>query len=416
MNTQNEHSCFKAYDIRGKLGSEINSKIAYRIGNVAAKKLKVRKVVVGYDARATSPMLSNSLIEGISATGADVLSIGLAGTEEMYWAVNHFDADAGIEITASHNPINYNGMKIVKKNSKPLNEKEFYDIKLAVERYIFINSKNSGKVLDQKKEARRAYVEKIMSFVDVRKLKDFRIVINSVNGSAGPVINSIESFLRRKGANTNFLKINHDPDSSFPNGIPNPLLPENRLSTSNAIKVEGADFGVAFDGDFDRCFFFDDKGEFIQSQYIVGLLAKNFLKSRPKENFVCDERVNWNTLDIIGEHGGNIEFSKSGHIFMKRAMRKVDAVYGGEISAHHYFRDFAHCDSGMIPWLILWEFLSQQTLRLSSIIAERRELFPSSEEINFSISQPEACLTKIKKLYESTANSIEYLDGISVSR
>ena len=408
-------SCFKSYDVRGKLNLEINEKIAFRIGYATAKKLKARTVVVGYDARESSPILAKGVIKGIKAYGADVLGLGLAGTEEVYNAVAHFDADAGIEVTASHNPINYNGMKIVKAGSKPLTEDEFSHIKFIAEKDDFANSVNSGQLKNFGKHAREVYIAKILSFVNLNNLKPLKIVLNSGNGAAGPVVDELEKYLKNKCTHTDLVRIHHHPDPNFPNGIPNPLLEENRSSTSDAVKKVGADFGVAFDGDFDRCFFFDNLGHFIPSEYIVGVLAEVFLNKEKSATIIHDPRVIFNISDIVNAFGGHAVSSKTGHAFVKSEMRAQNGVYGGEMSAHHYFRDFNYCDSGMIPWLLVWELLSTKNILLSDLILDRRKKFPSSGEINFKVVDPTSCLQEIEKIYFKKALAIDHKDGISLS-
>ena len=381
-------TCFKAYDIRGRLEDEIDESIAFKIGKSTSQVLRAKKVVVGFDARETSPGLANAAAQGISQTGSDVLNIGLAGTEEMYWAVSEFKADAGIEVTASHNPIEYNGMKIVKAASQPLTDKEFFSIKSITEENISLTCRDAGLIVDKKNEAREAYLNKITSFVDLEQLSPLKIVLNSGNGCAGPVIDALKQMLAEKGVATNFILVDHKPDGSFPNGVPNPLLKENHYKTADAVTRESADFGVAFDGDFDRCFLFDHLGQFIPGEYLVGLLAKVFLKKNKGTKIIYDPRVIWNTVDVVNSYGGQAVVSKTGHAFVKRAMRKTDAIYGGEMSAHHYFRDFAYCDSGMIPWLLIWELLSKEDISLSELISDRKFQYPSSGEINFNVLDP----------------------------
>lgn len=415
MKSGKKLTCFKAYDIRGKLGEEFDVDIAYRIGRATVQLQKAKTIVVGFDVRETSPDLARAVAKGIRNAGADVLDIGLAGTEEMYAAVIEFDACAGIEVTASHNPIEYNGMKIVGRGSKPLSEQEFGLIKHLVEDSNFSQPQHTGAVLDKKEASRKAYVQKVLRFVDCSSLKPIKIVINSGNGAAGPTLEAINKKLKEKGVKTNFVFVHHDPDPTFPNGIPNPLLMENRSSTADAIITEDADFGVAFDGDFDRCFFFDHTGGFIPGEYVVGLLAEVFLNKEKGATIIHDPRVIWNTIDIIGKCGGQAAVSKTGHAFFKAAMRKRDAIYGGEMSAHHYFRDFAYCDSGMIPWLLVWEYLSISKLSLSDLILEQKNHFPSSGELNFKVSNAEKCIERVRNYFVSEAVSIDDIDGLSMS-
>ena len=415
MSISKNLTCFKAYDVRGKLGEELNEEIAYRIGHATAHSLKANTVVLGFDARATSPNLAKYVARGICDAGAEVLEIGLAGTEEMYAAVSEFGACAGIEVTASHNPIEYNGMKIVKHGSQPLSDQEFADIKHLAEQNNFIPSVHPRLLTDKRRHARKTYLEKIMGFVDLQSLKPLKIVINSGNGAAGPTIDALHQKIEENGIKTNFIYVNHDPDPTFPNGIPNPMLKENWSATADAVISEKAHFGVAFDGDFDRCFLFDHFGNFIPGEYVVGLLSEVCLFEEQGATIVHDPRVVWNTLDIVSKCGGHAVESKTGHAFVKSAMRENGAIYGGEMSAHHYFKDFFYCDSGMIPWLMIWELISKTNLSLSDLILERKACFPSSGEMNFIVVDPENCLEMVNRLFASEAVSINELDGLSMS-
>ncbi len=415
MNFSNNLTCFKAYDIRGRLGEEINEDIAYRVGRATAQSQKATAVIVGFDARATSSNLAQAVAKGICDAGANVLDIGLAGTEEVYAFVSEFGACAGIEVTASHNPIDYNGMKIVGRGSQPLSGDEFEAIKNLAEGRNFIQPLKKGAVTNKKEVARIAYVEKVLGFVDCSNLKPLKIVINSGNGAAGPTLDMIKKKLVEMGIKTNFVFVHHNPDPTFPNGIPNPLLKENRLSTTDAVIKEKADFGVAFDGDFDRCFFFDQCGCFVPGEYVVGLLSEVFLNKEQGATIIYDPRVIWNTIDVVSKFGGKAVVSKTGHAFVKAAMRKSDAIYGGEMSAHHYFRDFAYCDSGIIPWLLVWEFLSTSNLLLSNLISEGRKRFPSSGELNFVVPNAAICIERVHNHFASKAISIDEIDGLSMT-
>ena len=408
-------TCFKSYDVRGKLGLEFNEDIAYRIGRASTQLLRAKSVVIGFDARETSSNLSNSVIAGICDAGADALKIGLAGSEEMYCAVHELNADAGIEVTASHNPIDYNGMKIVKYGARSLTEDEFHDIKLIAEGNNFLCKKSKGSVFKKDQEARSAYMQKILGFIDLKVLKPLKIVINSGNGAAGPVVDGLHEKLEDNGIRSDFVFVDHKPDHTFPNGIPNPLLYENRSFTADVVKSESADFGVAFDGDFDRCFLFDNYGNFIPGEYLVGLLAKVFLEKDKGATILHDPRVTWNTLDLVKKCGGFGMASKTGHVYFKKAMREENAIYGGEMSAHHYFRDFFYCDSGMVPWLLVWELLSKENKSLSDLVDDRRRLFPSSGEINFKVSDTSKCLKVVKDLYSPSASEIDEVDGLSIT-
>jgi phosphomannomutase len=419
LNNVNTHSttltCFKAYDVRGKLGVNFDAVIAYRIGRAVAQHFQAANIVVGSDARETSPELAAAVMRGICDAGGNVMSIDLAGTEEMYWAVTEFNACAGIEITASHNPINYNGLKIVKSGSHPLDDQEdFQAIKLLAENETWVENKSKGSVQDILKEARKKYGQRVLSFLNYSNLKPLKIVVNSGNGAAGPTFDAIADELSRIGSPLEFIHVQHEPDRTFPKGIPNPPLPENHAATGDVVKREGADFGVAFDGDFDRCFFFDASGEFVPGEYVVGLLLSIFLDKEAGAKIVHDPRVIWNTQDIISDKSGFAVQSKTGHAFIKQTMRAHEAVYGGEMSAHHYFRDFAYCDSGMIPWLLMAELVSTSGKSLGELVADRFKKFPSSGEQNFTVADPDKVIATILAKYGDAA-TLDEIDGVSLS-
>ena len=408
-------TCFKAYDVRGELNVNFDAKIAYRIGRAVVQHFQASNIVIGFDARETSPELAAATMNGICDAGSNVMSIGMAGTEEMYWAVTVFGACAGIEITASHNPINYNGLKIVKSGSQPLDDKDdFQAIKLLAENQTWVDSRSKGSIQDISKDARKKYVHRALSFLNQSNLKPLKIVVNSGNGAAGPTFDAIAAKLSRLGSPLKFIRVHHQPDYTFPNGIPNPLLPENHAATGDVVKREGADFGVAFDGDFDRCFFFDTYGEFVPGEYVMGLLASIFLEKEPGAKIVHDPRVFWNTQDIVSQKSGVTVQSKTGHAFIKQTMRAHEAVYGGEMSAHHYFRDFAYCDSGMIPWLLMAELISTSGKSLDDLVADRFRKFPSSGEQNFTVADPDRVIATILAKYGDTAE-LNDMDGVSLS-
>ena len=408
-------TCFKAYDIRGRIGIDIDEDVAYRVGRAVAQHLKAKSIVVGYDARSTSADYAAAVGRGVCDAGADVLAIGLAGTEEMYWAVTEFGACGGIEVTASHNPIDYNGMKIVKLGSRPLDDaSDFQPIRALAEAGDWSEALSLGRVIDHSLDARAKYVTRVLSLVDVQALRPLKIVVNSGNGAAGPTFDAIASRLAAMGAPLEFVRVHHSPDPTFPNGIPNPLLPENHAATSDVVKKAGADFGVAFDGDFDRCFLFDGDGQFVPGEYVVGLLAEAFLAKEPGGKVVHDPRVIWNTLDVVARAGGTAIQSKTGHAFIKEAMRANEAVYGGEMSAHHYFRDFAYCDSGMLPWLLIAELVSKSGRSLTDLLASRRAAFPSSGEVNFRVKDADAAIAAVRAAYAVGAE-IDEMDGLSLS-
>ncbi len=405
--------CFKAYDIRGELGVTLTDDIAYDIGAAFAHCLSARTVVVGGDCRESSGPLKAALSRGLVDMGVDVIDLGMCGTEEIYFATEHLGVDGGIEVTASHNPINYNGMKMVSAGSRPLiPDAEMAAIKEVAEKRSFVMAAQKGAIRPM--DIRKAYANKICSFVDPIKLKPLKILVNAGNGAAGPAFDEIAKQLAAAGAPLEFIRMDHEPDGTFPNGIPNPLLVENQPRTSAAVVEHGADFGVAWDGDFDRCFFFDNHGEFIDGYYIVGLLAQQALLAHEGATIIHDPRMIWNTQEIVAELGGVAAQTRTGHSFMKAEMRKQNAVYGGEMSAHHYFRDFMFCDSGMIPLLMVAELISTTGIHLADLISGRKAKFPASGEQNFTISDPAAALKNVETALASEAIEIAYSDGLSM--
>jgi phosphomannomutase len=412
MATTDELTCFKAYDIRGRLGIDLDENIAHRIGATFAVALNAKTVVLGRDVRASSETLTQAVAQGLIDQGCDVLDLGLSGTEEMYFATTHFGADGGICVTASHNPMDYNGMKMVRAGSAPLDVASgLARIKELAEENAFEKRATLGKVDNIAEEARAAYVERICQFVDISALKPLKIVVNAGHGTAGPTFDAIAERLAELGAPLIFERLFHEPDGSFPQGIPNPLLPENRPATAEAVRDTGADFGVAWDGDFDRCFFFDHTGAFIDGEYVVGLLAETFLAKDPGATIIHDPRIIWNTQDLVAKAGGRAVQTRTGHAFIKQAMRDENAVYGGEMSAHHYFRDFVYCDSGMIPWLLVAELVSRHG-PLADLVAHRKAAFPSSGEINFRLDDPKAAIARVRSEFEPEAMSIDEMDGL----
>jgi phosphomannomutase len=401
-------NCFKAYDVRGRVPAELNDDVAYRIGRAFSQLLQPGTVVVGQDVRPTSPALARALVRGLLDGGADVLDIGLCGTEEVYFATSFAKAGGGIMVTASHNPADWNGMKLVREESRPISgDSGLADIRTLAENGDFAPAERAGKITPY--EHRPAYLRHLLRYVDFDVLRPISIVVNAGNGCAGPVIDLLAPQLPCE-----IIKIHNQPDGSFPNGIPNPLLPENRSATRDAVLAHRAALGIAWDGDFDRCFFFDEQGEFIEGYYIVGLLAEAFLLKNPGAAIIHDPRLTWNTIDIVQRAGGRAVMSKTGHAFIKERMRAEDAVYGGEMSAHHYFRDFAYCDSGMIPWLLVLELMCRRRLLLSELVGERMRLFPASGEINRTIADPAAALAAIEARYAPGALAIDRTDGLSL--
>jgi phosphomannomutase len=398
---------FKAYDIRGKVPDELNPEMAYNIGIGFAKLIDAEKVVIGYDIRRSSEAIRDGVKRGLNDHGVDVIDIGLCGTEMIYYATPAFDADGGIMITASHNPPEYNGMKFVGKGSVPIG----YDTGLKeIERMVLtddltIHNLEPGDVYHD--TIMSGYLNHLKKFYDTNKIEPFKVIVNAGNGCAGLVIDALEP-----GLPVQMIKLFNEPDSEFPNGVPNPLLPENRKPTIDAVVKNHAHLGVAWDGDFDRCFFFDEKGNFIEGYYIVGLLAKSILKKHPGSKIVHDPRLVWNTIDIVKQNGGEPVVSKSGHAFIKQKMREVNAVYGGEMSAHHYFRENAYSDSGMIPFLLVMQLMSEENKSLSVLVEEMIAAYPCSGEINSEIENPQEKLKEIEKKFPD--GKIDHLDGLSV--
>jgi len=406
-------TCFKAYDIRGKLGTELNEDIAYRIGRAYAQQLNAKRVVVGGDVRLTSAELKQALANGLMDGGADVIDIGMTGTEEVYFAAFHLDVDGGIEVTASHNPLDYNGMKLVLRGAVPISgDTGLKDIQALAESNQFPPVKTRGTLTQI--SILEPFVAHLLTYIEAAAIKPLKLVVDAGNGAAGHVIDALEARFNQLKIPVSFIKIHHQPDGTFPNGIPNPLLPENRSATTDAVRAHKADMGIAWDGDFDRCFLFDESGEFIEGYYIVGLLAEAFLLKHPGEKIIHDPRLTWNTIDVVKAAGGIAVQSKTGHAFIKERMRAENAVYGGEMSAHHYFRDFAYCDSGMIPWLLVVELLSRSGKRLSQLVGERIQAYPCSGEINYHVTDAKVCIQKIRDHFASTCLKREDIDGLSM--
>ena len=409
-------TCFKAYDIRGRLGTELNEEIAWRIGRAYGEYLKPETIVLGGDVRLTSEALKLALAKGLQDAGVDVLDLGMCGTEEIYFATFHLGIDGGIEVTASHNPMDYNGMKLVRKGARPISgDTGLRDVQRLAEANDFppVNPAKRGSY--KQIDLRDAYIDHLLGYIDIANLKPLTLVINSGNGAAGPVIDAIEARFQALKVPVTFIKVHNTPDGNFPNGIPNPLLPECRDSTRDAVIAHRADMGIAFDGDFDRCFLFDGDGQFIEGYYIVGLLAQAFLEKHPGAKIIHDPRLSWNTVDVVTQAGGTPVMSKTGHAFIKERMRTEDAIYGGEMSAHHYFRDFAYCDSGNIPWLLVAELMSVTGKTLAQLVDERIAKFPCSGEINYEVADVKGTIDKILNHYLPQNPSVDRTDGISVA-
>ena len=408
-----ELTCFKAYDVRGRLGEELNENVARRIGRAYGQYLRPGRVALGGDARHSSAGLKAALAEGLMAAGATVLDLGLAGTEEIYHAVFSQKLDGGIEVTGSHNPLSDNGLKFVREDARPISgDTGLFAVKALAESGVFEPAPRKGEYV--RADFKSEYVGHLLSYIDPAGLPPLKVAANCGNGAAGPVLDLLEEKLAGLGGPLQFVKIAAEPDGSFPNGIPNPLLPENRFLTTEAVRKHGADLGLAWDGDFDRCFFFDEKGGFIEGYYLVGLLAETFLEAHPGATVVHDPRLTWNTVEIVGRLGGRAVESKTGHAFIKERMRAEKAVYGGEMSAHHYFADFAYCDSGMIPWLLVLALMGRKKASLSALVAERQARFPCSGEINYKVADVPRVMAALEKRFQSRALLIKKIDGLSV--
>ncbi|GHC50649.1 phosphomannomutase [Neogemmobacter tilapiae] len=409
----NRLTCFKSYDIRGRVGVDLNEDLAFRIGWAFATCQRAKTVVVGRDGRESSPALQAALMGGLCAAGVDVVDIGQAGTEEVYFAVDHFGADGGIEVTASHNPIEYNGMKLVGPGAKPLRDGELGRLESLAIGCDPTLKKGNGTI--RAKMARTEYARRVVGLIDVKNLRPLRILVNAGNGVAGAAFDAIAAELAARAAPLSFVRVNHNPDPLFPNGVLNPLLPENRDQTSQAVLAAKADMGIAWDGDFDRCFFFDAAGHFVDGEHVVALLAAACLEDEPGGRIVHDRRVIWNVQSVVARAGGQAVPAKVGHVHMKHAMRQADAIYGGEMSAHHYFRDFMFCDSGMIPWLKIAALLSKTGKPLSALVDEMRANFPTSGETNFRVLNIAESVAKVSAVYRALATEIDESDGLSLS-
>ncbi len=405
-------SAFKSYDIRGTVGTDLDEGLFYRLGRAFARIRAPEKVVLGRDIRDSSPMLQEALARGLMDEGVDVLDIGLCGTEEVYFATDHLGAGGGIMVTASHNPKGDNGAKIVGEGSRPISRNSGL-----TEMEALVEADDFGAPVDQRGQLhhvdpRADYVARVLSFIDRGALRPMKILVNAGNGAAGPTFDAIAAALA--GSPLSFICVNHEPDQEFPNGIPNPLLPENRPATADPLRAAKCDLGVAWDGDFDRCFLFDETGGFVDGEYVVGLLAASMLAQVPGAKIVHDPRIVWNTQRVVDGLGGEAVVSQTGHALVKEKMRAVDAAYGGEMSAHHYFRDFMYCDSGMIPWLLVAAHMSATGQTLSQLVGEMQRLHPSSGEINFRLADPAAAVAAVEQAFAG-GGAVDRLDGLSVA-
>ena len=399
---------FKAYDYRGRVPGELDEDLARDIGRAYARVVKPKRVVVGHDIRLSSEALSQALMEGLMAAGVDVAFLGLCGTEEVYFGTFHLGLDGGIMVTASHNPMDYNGLKFVREESRPISgDTGLQDIETEVRVSGFSDADVRG--VTERVNLRSEYIQHLLGYVDLSALKPLKVVVNPGNGCAGPVMDLLEKELPFE-----LVKVCWEPDGNFPNGIPNPLLPDNRSASIEAVKAAGADLGVAWDGDFDRCFLFDEQGNFIEGYYVVGLLATQILETAPGAKIIHDPRLTWNTVEMVQQAGGQPVQHKSGHAFIKERMRTEDAIYGGEMSAHHYFKNFSYCDSGMIPWMLAAQALCKTGKPLSELVAERIARFPASGEINRKVADAGQALAAVRAHYEADSIALEEVDGISL--
>lgn len=408
--------CFTAYDVRGRVPENLNPEIAARIGLAFCRQIEAGKIIIGRDIRLSSPEIAASLCNVLTKAGIEVIDIGLCGTEEVYFAAFNGEAEGiggGIMITASHNPAQYNGMKFVRQGARPMSSDsgllEVAEMAASEDWFrsaLAATSAQSGQCLVLPDKSR--YIEHLLSYIDVAALKPFKIAVNAGNGCAGPIIDLLEERLP-----CTFIRLNWQPDGSFPNGVPNPLLPENREETAQAVREHKADLGIAWDGDCDRCFLFDENGRFIEGYYIVGLLAAATLRTQLGGVILHDPRLIWNTQEMVQEAGGKPLMVKTGHAFIKEAMRREQAVYGGEMSAHHYFRDFGCCDSGMLPWLLICQLMSTENKTLSALVDARMRAFPVSGEINSTVTDPDAVIQQAEEQYHDGKK--DYTDGLSVA-
>lgn len=398
---------FKAYDIRGRVPEELNEDMARKIGKALAAELSAGPVVLGHDVRLTSPALQDALAAGLRGEGREVIDIGLCGTEEVYFQTGHLQAAGGVMVTASHNPMDYNGMKLVREQARPISsDTGLFTISDAVA--ADASQPQPARAEQTPHHDKSAYIQHLLSYIDASQLKPLKLVVNAGNGGAGAIVDLLAPHLPLE-----FVRICHEPDGNFPNGIPNPLLPENRDVTAKAVREHGADFGIAWDGDFDRCFFFDHNGRFIEGYYLVGLLAQAILARNPGGKIIHDPRLTWNTVEMVEAAGGVPVLCKSGHAFIKEKMRAENAVYGGEMSAHHYFREFAYADSGMIPWLLIAAQVSSSGLSLAELVEDRMARFPCSGEINFKVADAKAAVARVMAHFAAQSPVLDHTDGIS---
>ncbi|MBV6459282.1 MAG: Phosphomannomutase/phosphoglucomutase [Fimbriimonadaceae bacterium] len=403
-------ACFKAYDVRGIVPDELNPELAYDIGRAYADETGAQTVCVGYDIRLSGPSLALSLANGLADAGIKVVDLGLVGTEMVYFATAFYGYDGGIMITASHNPPQYNGMKMVRQESRPISSDTGLNL---IEKRAFEKQFDRSAATQPPRQSHPSlyadYVKHLLTFVNPVELRPLRILANPGNGAAGIAVEAVAPYLPLQ-----ITRMHFDPDGSFPNGVPNPILESSRAEMEAKMREDGTyDFGVAWDGDYDRCFFLDGHGNFIEGYYIVGLLAQSILGVDPKQTIIYDPRLYWNTLDIANRLGGKAVVCKSGHAFIKEKMRAEDAVYGGEMSAHHYFRGHWYCDSGMIPLMLIAHLISQSGKSLGELVGEMISRFPCSGEINSVVASVPDVLARVEAAYPG--GKIDRIDGLSIA-
>jgi phosphomannomutase len=400
---------FKAYDVRGIYPSELDEDGARAIGRAYVEQFEPERIAVGRDMRLSAPSMAAAAIEGAASAGAEVLDLGLVGTEMVYFAVGELGLDGGFAVTASHNPKEYTGMKIVRGGALPVGgESGLMDVR---DRALSDGGQTPGGGLTprvQQYDIWPAYVERVLSFVDVSALATLRVVIDAANGMAGVMLPPVLEQLPIDARTYYF-----EPDGSFPNHEPNPLLPENREFIVAKTLEEGADLGVAFDGDADRCFFVDDTGEFVPGDFITALLAESILEKHPGAKIIYDVRASWAVPETIERAGGVPLINRVGHAYIKHRMRKDDAVFGGEVSGHYYFRDFSQADSGVVPFLLMLELISKNGRKLSEILAPYRERYFLTGELNTPVADVPLKLEELEKTF-GTDGTVSHLDGVSV--
>lgn len=399
------YDCFKAYDIRGSVPDQLDADLAYRVGRAFADETGAKQVVVGHDIRLSGPELSEAFSRGVTDAGADIIDIGLCGTEMVYFAVPHLEADGGVMITASHNPPGDNGMKLVREGSRPISSNS--GLNEIEERAFQAKWERSGKGSVEEIDAYPAFIDHLLTFADSSNLPNIKVLADPGNGAAGVALEKLAIHLP-----CTIETLRAEPDGQFPHGVPNPILPESRAMTEERLKQGGFGLGVAWDGDYDRCFFLDGAGRFIEGYYIVGVLAEAALRENPGAAIVYDPRLIWNTEEIIAKHGGRPVMSRSGHAFIKEVMRRENAEYGGEMSAHHYFRRHWFADSGMIPLLLILRLIAERGESLAEMVGDMMDRFPCSGEINSRVPDAKAAMERVER--EFSGGEISRLDGLSI--